>query len=195
LHSEGRLGFSMGRADTVDTEDQIPIEALKAQCAKREDGTAYYNKFRQYGINYGPSFQPIQEIYIHDSFALSKLKIADPLKNDFGQFILHPSMIDGALQTVAGLVEGLGSAAPHLPFALDEVDILHPMRQVCYAYAEFAGSREQNYTGVRKFNIRLLNESGDVLINFKNLFARAIPTAHKNPRSVETARLSAAAGV
>jgi acyl transferase domain-containing protein len=195
LHSEGRLGFSIGRADTVDAEGQVPIEALKAQCAKREDGTAYYNKFRQYGINYGPSFQPIQEIYIHDSFALSKLKIADPLKSDFNQFILHPSMIDGALQTVAGLVEGLGSATPHLPFALDEVDILHPMRQVCYAYAEFAGSREQNYTGVRKFNIRLLNESGDVLINFKNLFARAIPTAHKNPRSVETARLSAAAGV
>jgi len=105
------------------------------------------------------------------------------LKGDFGHFILHPSMIDGALQTAAGLVGGLESATPHLPFALDELDIVHPVRQTCYAYVEFADSSEQNHAGVRKFNIRLLNESGDVLIKFKNLFFRALTKAGTSPRS------------
>ncbi|MBZ5509118.1 MAG: SDR family NAD(P)-dependent oxidoreductase [Acidobacteriia bacterium] len=194
LHSEGKLAFRSGWADPVDAGDQIPIEALKAQCARPEDVTAYYNKFRKYGVHYGPSFQTIQEIYINGSFALSKLKVADHLKSDFGQFILHPSIIDGALQTAAALVGGLESATPHLPFALDEVDILHPVRQTCYAYAEFADSRERTHAGVRKFNIRLLNESGDVLISFRNLFVRALPTIQAAPRSAETARLSVAAG-
>ncbi|HET8891422.1 MAG TPA: SDR family NAD(P)-dependent oxidoreductase [Candidatus Angelobacter sp.] len=195
LHSEGRLAFSNSWAAPADAENRIPIETLKAQCAQREDGTAYYNKFRKYGLNYGPSFQVIQEIYINSAFALSKLKIPDHLKGDFGQFILHPSMIDGALQTAAGLVGGLESLTPHLPFALDEVEILHPVRQTCYAYTEFASSREPNLAGVRKFNIRLLNESGDVLINFRNLFVRALPTALTGARATGTARLSLAAGV
>src|SRR5262249_49402851 len=192
LHSEGRLDFRIGCAAPADAEHRIPIEALKAQCAHREDGTAYYSRFRKYGLNYGPSFQTIQEIYINDSFALAKLKIPDGLKSDFGQFILHPSMIDGALQTVASLAEGLETGVPHLPFALDEVDILHPVRQTCYAYAEFANSREQNRAGVRKFNIRLLNESGDMLITFKNLFARALITTQMSPRPAETAELPVA---
>jgi acyl transferase domain-containing protein len=187
LHSEGRLGFRNGWAHPADAEDCIPIQALKAQCAGAEDGAAYYDKFSKYGIQYGPSFQTIQEIYVTDSFALAKLKIADHLKSDFGQFILHPSLIDGALQTAAGLIAGLGSTTPHLPFALDELDIFHPVRQTCYAYVEFADARERNRAGVRKFNIRLLNESGDVLIKFKNLFFRALPKGHRNPGSAEAA--------
>src|SRR5260370_17427485 len=100
----------------------------------------------------------------------------------------------GALQTAAGLVGSLESAVLHLPFALDEVDILHPLRQTCYAYAEFADSREQDHEGVRKLNIRLLNETGDVLIKFRNLFFRPLDKANTSPRSVVAARLAVAGG-
>jgi hypothetical protein len=43
---------------------------------------------------------------------------------------------------------------------------------------------------VLKFNIRLLNESGDVLINFRNLIVRALPIANISPASAETARVA-----
>src|SRR5260370_35995894 len=89
-HSEGRLVFKDGWADPADAEELIPIEALKAQCVSSEDGAALYDKFKKYGLNYGPSFQTVQEIYINDSFSLAKLKIADNLKNDFCQFISYP---------------------------------------------------------------------------------------------------------
>jgi polyketide synthase PksL len=171
IHSEGRLVFNETWAVPANTED-VSLEALKAQCATAEDGAAYYNKFRNHGFDYGSSFQTIEEIYVNDSFALSRLKIVDHLKGEFGQFILHPSLMDGALQTVAGLLGGLKSATPHVPFALDEVEILRPVPQTCYAYAEFAGPSRQNQSGVMKFNIQLLNESGNVLIKFKNLFVR-----------------------
>jgi acyl transferase domain-containing protein len=175
LHSEGRLVFRNSRGP-ADAGESVAIEDLKAQCAKPEAGAAFYDTFRKHGLDYGSAFQTIQEIYINPEFALSRLKIADHLKRDFAQFILHPAMMDGALQTVAGLVAGLESSTPWLPFALDEVDILHPVRQTCYALAEFADSHEKDHSGVRKFNIRLLNESGDVLIRFSNLFVR--PLAH-----------------
>jgi hypothetical protein len=116
------------------------------------------------------------------------------LKRDFGRFILHPSLIDGALQTVAALIGGLESAVPQLPFALDELDILHPVRQTCYAYAEFAASPGKNQGGGGKFQIRVLNESGDVLIRFKNLYLRPLAKSQESPDSAAAADLAVTAG-
>lgn len=177
VHAEGKLDFNDRFREMTGSDECIPIQELKAQSARAEDGASYYDKFRKYGFDYGPSFQTVQEIFIHPSFALAKLKIGNHLKGDFDQFILHPSIIDGALQTAAALVGGLETPIPHLPFALDEVTPLRPVRQSCYAYAEFADGLEESQAGVRKFNIRLLNESGDVLVNFRNLFLRPLADA------------------
>ncbi|HEX6101022.1 MAG TPA: SDR family NAD(P)-dependent oxidoreductase [Thermoanaerobaculia bacterium] len=174
IHSEGRLVFGNNRIKVAASEDRMTPQMLKTQCSPPEPGSTYYDKFRSLGLNYGPSFQTIQEIHVNHVFALSKLKIADELKKEFGQFILHPSMIDGALQTIAGLVGGQSPRTAWLPFALDELEILGPVPQTCYAYAERADAAVQNPTGVSKFNIRLLNESGETLIKLKNLYVRPL---------------------
>jgi polyketide synthase PksL len=170
VHAEGRLGLS-DWADATDSDERLVPQTLKAHCASIEDGTAYYERFRALGLQYGPSFQTIQELHLGDRFALAKLKLAGHLESDFGQFILHPSIIDGALQTIAGLAGRVAPETPHLPFALDEIEILKPVPQTCYAYAEFAGDHNG---AVTKFNIKLLNESGEVLVKFRNLYVRPI---------------------
>ena len=195
IHSEGRLDFSDDwtklAEPRADTEDRIPIQALKAQCGKPQQAAAFYRRFSDYGLQYGPSFQTLQEIYINGVFALSKLKMPDHLKGDFEQFILHPSIIDGALQTIAALAGGADSTAPHVPFALDEVEIVHPLSQTCYAYAEYADSQMRNHTGARKFNIRILNESGNVLIALRNLYVRPIGRRLTSSQSIVAAEQAA----
>jgi polyketide synthase PksL len=195
VHSEGRLDFSDDWTKPAnapaDAEDRIPIQALKAQYVSLQNAANFYRKFSDYGLQYGPSFQTLQEIYTNGAFALSKLRIPDHLKGDFDQFILHPSMIDGALQTIAALAGSADSTMPHLPFALDEVEIVHPLSQTCYAYAEYADSRMQNHTGARKFNIRILNESGKVLIALRNLYVRPIGRPLTSSHSIAAAEWAA----
>jgi len=129
LHAEGRLAFGNGWLDSREAEDGFDIEALKARCVSRETGAAYYERFKTRGIHYGPSFRTIQEIFVHPSFALSRLKIPDELKGQFAQFVLHPSIIDGALQTVAGLVAGAGTATPQLPFrSINSISVIRCVR-------------------------------------------------------------------
>jgi acyl transferase domain-containing protein len=181
-YSEGKLVFRNDWAAAT-AQESIEIEALKAQCARVEEGADYYATLKKYGLSYGPSFQTIQKIHVGHTFALAKLKIADHLKGDFGQFILHPSIVDGAWQTLAVLAGGPDLVAPRLPFSLDEVDILHPVRQTCYALVEVADRERQNQPGVGKFNIKLLNESGDVLIRFANLLVRPFTGHEKKPHS------------
>jgi hypothetical protein len=87
------------------------------------------------------------------------------------------------------LVGSLASPTPYLPFALDEIEILRPVPQTCYAYVERAGAPMQNHAGVTRFNIRLLSESGDVLLQFTNLYVRPLaqPLA-KSPSIIEAER-------
>ncbi|MBV9493032.1 MAG: SDR family NAD(P)-dependent oxidoreductase [Acidobacteria bacterium] len=174
VHSEGRLVFGTGLTKVPSIDERMTPQALKTQCSPPEPGSAYYDRFRSVGLHYGPSFRTIQEVHVNHVFALSKLKIADELKGEFGQFILHPSMIDGALQTIASLVGGDSPRTAWLPFALDELELIGPVPHTCYAYAERADTPAQNHAGVTKFNIRLLNESGETLVKLRNLYVRPL---------------------
>src|SRR5205085_10877976 len=134
VNSEGRVTFANGSAEPAETDERIAIHDLKNQCMRSSDRAAYYEAFRAYGLQYGPSFQTIQELYVNGSYSLSKLKIAEHLKGDFSQFILHPSIIDGALQTVGGLMTAGEVVTPYVPFALDELELVRPIAPACFAY-------------------------------------------------------------
>jgi hypothetical protein len=136
------------------------------------DAASCYGAFRESGFRYGPSFQTIQELRINGTAALAKLRLPDHLKPDYGEFILHPSMIDGALQTIAGVAASRSPSTLFVPFAVDEIEILKPVPHNCYAYAEQVGSQSAD-VGL-KFDVRLLNESGDVLMRFRNLHVRPL---------------------
>jgi polyketide synthase PksL len=184
VHSEGKLEFG---AALSDVDDQVAVESLNARCTKVESGEDWYERFAALGLHYGPSFRTIEEIRVNDTFALAKLRVPDHLKREFDQFILHPSLIDGALQTIASLAGGLAPRTPYLPFALDELEIIKPLAQSCWVYVERAGGQLPNHAGVTKFNIRLLNERGEVLVRMKNLYVRPLARTLDHELSVAAA--------
>jgi acyl transferase domain-containing protein len=172
LHSEGRLGF----AGTSLERDRVPISELKAQCQHREDGAAYYRRSREFGFEYGPSFQSIQELYRNGSFALARLNLPEHLRAGASQFVLHPSIIDGAIQTAGGLAEARRPGAPRVPFALDELLMIRPVPENSYAYVELAEPNDAGRAGISRFNIQVVSEQGDPLILLKNLYVRELST-------------------
>ncbi|MCW8998166.1 MAG: SDR family NAD(P)-dependent oxidoreductase, partial [Kangiellaceae bacterium] len=113
VHSEGRLFFD--RQDgTLSTE--YSIQALKSQCEKTEDGSFYYQKFEELGFEYGPAFRTLKKAYVGDRFALAELKLSESLSESFDEFILHPSIIDAALQSIVILNSDAKVSTPHIPF-------------------------------------------------------------------------------
>ncbi len=187
VHSEGKLILGNGPAQRADGEDRMVLEALKERSAKTGERVALYDMFRAYGLQYGPSFQTVQELYVNGSFALSRLTVPEHLQSDFGEFVLHPAIIDGALQTVAGLVGSRDATTVHLPFALDEIELIRPVPRTCHAYAERADAQTQSRGDVAKFHIRILNESGDVLVRMNNLYVRPFGLVLPEKRSIVAA--------
>jgi len=172
VHSEGLIEFQDGAKESGG-DQYLSIEALKKQCLRSVDVGHYYGLFEKSGISYGPAFQTMQELHIGQSFALSRLTIADHLRADFDDFVLHPCIIDGALQTVSGMAGGGESSVPFLPFAIDEVQIYRPTSQTCYVHVEEAELEKRGKAEIKKFNIKITNEKGLVLVFLKNFCVRA----------------------
>jgi acyl transferase domain-containing protein len=173
VHAEGVLQFEDDALEPSMIEDHLPIEALKQQCSKRMDGASYYEQVEKSGLGYGPSFRTVQELYIGDSFALSRLRLSDELANDLDEYVLHPSIIDGALQTVSGLIGRVETSVPYLPFAIEEMRILRATAPSCYVHVEAAGAESQGNAEVRKFNLQIANEQGLVLVKIGSFCVRS----------------------
>jgi polyketide synthase PksL len=175
VHSEGRVFYGAG-GRRAEQRQSYSIPELTAKAERTVPGADCYRQLAAFGLNYGPCFQTIEQMHVGQGFVLSRLALAQELMESFEQYILHPCLIDGALQSVIGIATGGEEHTPYLPFALDEVAILRPLRETCYAYVEAAAS---NGAGgdIKQFNIAILSESGEVLVRLNNFYVRALRTA------------------
>ncbi|QHI36097.1 Polyketide synthase PksM [Kordia antarctica] len=175
-HCEGKILYQDNSNHSNGVDEKIDLEALTNTCHTTITSSNYYESFEKSGIKYGAAFQTVRELHISDSFALAKLEIATNLQTDFDQYMLHPSLLDGALQTVAGLVGSTNTDKSYLPFAIDELEIIRPLTQTCYAFVEFADHKGNMQSDIKKFNIQIVNRKGALLVRIKNFYARAIAT-------------------
>jgi hypothetical protein len=170
VHAQGKLIYeSQAVSETVD------IFAIQNRCVETWEGAECYKLLKAGGLNYGPSFQTIQALHHNDTEALSRLVVPKALTNDF---VLHPSLIDGALQTLIGL-KGLGTESTlYLPFALGAVELLGPLSDQCYAYVRRINDAD---SAVKKFNISILDETGFVSVRLSDFSVRALKPQTETP--------------
>jgi acyl transferase domain-containing protein/acyl carrier protein len=177
VHCEGVVHYCDSAGDGTGgspaADEYLPLEALKQSCSKRVDGAPLYDLFETSGIGYGPAFRTLRDLYIGENFALARIAIADHLQAGFDEFTLHPCVVDGALQAVSALIGGAESSVPYLPFSIEEVEIRRHTAPACFVHVEPAGSKAQGNTEVLKFNVKIANERGLVLVNFRSFSVRS----------------------
>ncbi|MFH9922213.1 SDR family NAD(P)-dependent oxidoreductase [Streptomyces bobili] len=172
-----------GRASLAEdaTPRTLPLAELRAACA----GTTYsgehvYGLYDGLGLEYGPSQRSLTELRTGRDAegrrqVLAELRLpeaAEPLPGG----LLHPSILDGALQSTIGLWLGDGgSATLALPFALTRADALAAPPARAYAWI-----RHRSGTGTDRASARLdvtvVDEQGRVCAELTGLSSRPLPT-------------------
>ena len=175
VHAEGRLRF--GARPRHGEASPRSLDAIRARAAGVFGGDACYDRLARFGFRYGPSFRTIRELHHGDGFALSRLVLDEGLLAEFDQYVLHPCLLDGALQTVLGVALGEASDVPFLPFAVDALEILRPLTPVCHALVERVDTPEGGNPDIRRFDIRLLGDNGETLVRLTNFYVRALRPA------------------
>ncbi|MEU8975494.1 type I polyketide synthase [Streptomyces monashensis] len=80
-----------------------------------------YEAFAAAGFTYGPSFQGLGTVWERDDEMYAEVALPEPYRQDAARHVLHPALLDAAVQTLLvarpGRRDDDESAAPMLPFA------------------------------------------------------------------------------
>jgi amino acid adenylation domain-containing protein len=197
LHVRGMVG---PLAESVAPVLDLP--GLRARCPDELSPRWLYDSYAALGLDYGPSFRPVQELQRGKDEALAHLVLPEAAAQPGEVFGLHPSLLDGAFQACVALVggaaggEGEGAKAA-LPFVLDRLELLRPLSVVA-GDGIWAHLRLRPGTGgVLKFDIDLADGEGRLHARLRGFTVRVAGrpvTEEAPPASSESpARLRAAA--
>ncbi|WP_152378747.1 SDR family NAD(P)-dependent oxidoreductase [Paenibacillus brasilensis] len=152
----------------------LDIGALKAMCSEnRFSAGQCYEAYRELGIDYGLGHQGIEALYVGEGKVLAKLSLPACVMDTKDQFVIHPSVMDSALQASIGLTLLSGDRKAVLPFALDEVEVFERCRPNMWGYIRHIGSKTPEKK-VQKLDIDLLDEDGKVCVRIKGLSLRVL---------------------
>jgi polyketide synthase PksN len=187
--SEGDGTAGAGKNPTLD------LSALQAQCDQGTlSASQCYQAFKTLGIDYGPGHRGIEKVYIGTGQVLAKLVLPSHLSDTLEQYVLHPALLDAALQASIGLIMvpgdtgSPGTAVPPLvlPFALQEIEISGSCTAVMWSLVRFSNdSRSENK--IRKFDIDLYDKQGNICARLKQLSVSIQSSKTDSTRAVSLA--------
>jgi len=125
------------------------------------------------GLIYGPSFQGITTIHRGSNQVLAQLRLPKTVEDTPGDYVLHPSLMDSALQAAVGLIDGLSelSNEPRLPFALESLRIVSVCTPEMVAWVRYSPG-SQAADKVVKLDIDLCSERGDICVQMHGFSSR-----------------------
>lgn len=169
VHATGIL--ETGRVGPV-FKEKVDIAVIRERCTQIVDSQVIYDRFAERGFKYGPQFRTIRQLYSNEQESLALLELNGEEEQDF---ILHPGLLDGALQSTIGLIrqDKTDDNTVVLPFSIDELIIHGKLPSSCYAYVKYAAGFKPNHQGTMlKFDISLFTTNGALIAEIKNFTLR-----------------------
>nr|DAC76728.1 TPA_exp: type I polyketide synthase [Streptomyces sp. NRRL F-4335] len=121
--ARGTLSYGPAPAEPAQPLDLDGIRARMAGSAERD---GLYEAFARRGLAYGPSFRTLSGFVWDGDEALARIALDGEPGREDAHYVLHPSVLDGALQAVVALLvaQGAPEDAAYLPYGLDEVEVV-----------------------------------------------------------------------
>lgn len=177
--------FCQGKAELVliDEQEIVNIDEIITRCSAQEfSATDCYEAFEKMGLQYGAGHRGVEKIYVSDGEVLGKLKLPDSIVDSLKEYVLHPSLMDAALQASVGFILDEDEFQSMLPFAIQGVEIIQPCAVDMWAYIRFSEGSSPG-DKVQKLDIDLYDSNGKVCIKIKQFTTRVLSV--ESPKVVE----------
>ncbi len=173
LHAQCKLS---GIATPGKEVPRLDLSSFKARFSQYTSKEKCYTMLSKLKFGYGHCLQAIDGVEHDDREGLTHLKLPEILRADFDRYHLHPSLMDGAVQSIISVVQNESPAAvgyvPYVPFVATEIDIYHPLTMDCFAYLRLRkGERERD--SIKKVDVTMVDETGRVLVDIREFVLKA----------------------
>ncbi len=125
LHATGKVRYSQpdphanGHAGPILKKRESP-EEIRARCEKTISGEELYEAMRERGLQYGPGFQGVEQVWRRDGEAVGRLRLTQTVASQAGAYRIHPALLDSCFQVLA-------AALPEQDAETSEEDVYLPV--------------------------------------------------------------------
>ena len=169
--------YSLAETPGQAIAQSISVNQIKEFYSTPVNPDEIYDTCIKMGIYHGNSMRTIKEAYAGESGCLSRLYLE--AVREPKEYILHPAIMDGILQTVIGItaVREKLKEEPFVPYSIGELNINGPLEKSCFV--RFTTGSEKN-----KFNATVFNENGKVLIVIKDYVIKNYTKGNKTNSNI-----------
>lgn len=165
LHASGRILPEV----VMNGVASLNISNKKAQLLQVSAATLY-QELRAQGLEYGPWFQTIQEIWRGDNEVLVKLAMQPDLSLD-SEYLLPPNLLDGGFQAFVTALSGNAQfSSPVVPVSIGRVTLYQRSAPTLWAHCQITQVTANSLKG----DLTLFNEDGQVIAKVKKLKCQAL---------------------
>jgi acyl transferase domain-containing protein/NADPH:quinone reductase-like Zn-dependent oxidoreductase/SAM-dependent methyltransferase len=124
LHATGKIrgaGLARGRASEAGKE--VSLDEIRARCREEVPVTEYYRHLRERGLEFGPGFHGIAQLWRGSDEALGRICLPDVLQAEVERYGIHPAFLDACLQIAGAIMaddrDEFASDEIYMPIGLD----------------------------------------------------------------------------
>jgi NADPH:quinone reductase-like Zn-dependent oxidoreductase/acyl carrier protein len=128
-HASGNIRHT--RTDEETAAPDSP-DTVQARCVTMMPATELWRLMAEHGVEYGPSFQKLEQVWSRDGEAIGRLQPCEART-------ITPAFLDACLQVVPAAFGAKGGT--WLPAGIDSMRWLYPDRPVVWSHARIDGSR------------------------------------------------------
>jgi myxalamid-type polyketide synthase MxaE and MxaD len=166
LHATGNIRPSRSGVE------QVALSEIQARCAEPIAAESYYERLTVQGLNYGPSFRGIAEVWRRDGEALVRLVPPAGIVAELGTYQIHPVLLDACFQTFEATLPQANTSGRAV-----NATVLAGVQSLCWhssprAHGELwthARLRQDTTSDTLECDFSLLDEHGQVLLEVQGL--------------------------
>lgn len=112
-------------------------------------------------IEFGERWEVVKAVRKNDSEAIAELELDEKFVHDLEMFLLHPSLLDNAVNNMGTVTFGEGM---FLPFSYKKIRFYRPMTNSIISHAKLVPDNlEKSKREILTFNITLMDRDGNVI--------------------------------
>jgi myxalamid-type polyketide synthase MxaC len=92
------------------------LELARARCARESEGPVFYAAVAKQGNQWGPCFQGMERVWLGESEAVGRVRVAPSLVDDLPRYRFHPAVADSCGHALTATVMDRRDGAPDRAF-------------------------------------------------------------------------------
>ncbi|MGH7902272.1 MAG: acyltransferase domain-containing protein, partial [Thermodesulfobacteriota bacterium] len=179
IHASGSISLNHIEK-TPSAPNHEPPEKIRDRCREIMTKELHYSSMNSCGINYGPSFQGVEQIFGRRGEAIGLVHLPENAWAKANVYQIHPALLDASFQVIIGTYPRDSKPALYMPVGLHSLRIFQrPSPERSYwSHAILRRGQDLDDKFIEG-DIHLLDENGTVMVQAMGLRAQRLDTEIK----------------